>query len=369
MAKLHHSKPNSNELDSRYGSIDELTTSSETYPSEARERIIKLHSRLSAHKRSNLNFVSYCLSDEGQKVLMNKCNNYGNSHLHSISACGDRIVLRYFSESGKLLLYPSNRCNLHLLCPLCSIKRAAKRAAIVEDRYRIVMNIHPELYLHFIVMTVQNGPNLYERFEHLRSGVEKFRVHFRHAKSDGKKNAYAKSTFPGKLHSAAYSIELKRGENSKQWHPHVNFLALSEEKLTNTELSQYWHSITGDSWITYCENVPHIDKSGDRTVFVELFKYVTKFSAMENSDRLEVANLLKGRRLTGCIGGFYGIDTEPIDDDTELEVDSTEHLYYDYLLEYDYNTHHYVDVTAEFNAKHKACGHLQEQSDTNNVSV
>ena len=46
-----------------------------------------------------------------------------------------------------------------------------------------------------------------------------------------------------------WSYEIKRGQGSGQWHPHLHMIALAEVEPDAEMLSREWHEITGDSFI------------------------------------------------------------------------------------------------------------------------
>jgi hypothetical protein len=86
--------------------------------------------------------------------------------------------------------------------------------------------------------------------------------------------------------------------------------------MNNSEISTEWLSYTEDSFITHCDSV---DVEQDVKPFYEIMKYAMKFSELPFESNLEAYLTLKGKRLTGSIGKFYGLDLEPDPADEELE--------------------------------------------------
>ncbi|MDK4667222.1 hypothetical protein QG060_10115, partial [Kingella kingae] len=110
--------------------------------------------------------------------------------------------------------------------------------------------------------------------------------------------------------------EVKRGQGSGLWHPHVHMIWLCEDVPDKFRLSQEWHNITGDSYI-----VDVREFYGETIVegFLEVFKYALKFSDMALPDNWQAFETLKGKRLVDNFGLFRGVVVPEDLTDGELE--------------------------------------------------
>lgn len=93
-----------------------------------------------------------------------------DSYARDLRTCGSCLHFHEVEELGESRLIAGSFCNRHLLCPFCAIRRAAKMlrrySPLVVDVCR-TRQLTPWL----VTLTVKNGPDLPERFEHLRSAM------------------------------------------------------------------------------------------------------------------------------------------------------------------------------------------------------
>jgi hypothetical protein len=166
-----------------------------------------------------------------------------------------------------------------------------------------------------VTFTVKDGGDLKERFNHLKKSLTNYH------KRRHRKNAACEAR---KASAATWSYEFKRGKNSQQWHPHVHAIWLCETPPIQTEISQEWFAITGDSFIV---DVTPMDIINPIKGFLEVFKYAIKFSDQSNEDTFHCYETLRNKRLIGSFGDFYGIP-EP----DNLLDDPLEGLEYEVIL-------------------------------------
>ena len=209
--------------------------------------------------------------------------------------CGSYLIFHDYYTLGEIKLAYASMCDYSLLCPLCAIRRGAKLVAKYLDRYKSIMASESVLRPYMVTLTVKDGDNLINRFNHLQSSVKRYHKgrHRVHTSCEAKK-----------AHSAVWSYEVKRGKNSRSWHPHVHAVWLCQDKPDPFKLSQEWKEITGDSYIV---DVTPIDVSEPESGFLEVFKYALKFSEQTPADTYHCFDTLSGRRLIGSFGGFRGL--------------------------------------------------------------
>ncbi len=120
-------------------------------------------------------------------------------------------------------------------------------------------------------------------------------------------------------------LELTWNPTSATWHPHLHCLTQGRY-LPRQELSQAWHRITGDSYIT---DIRMATDNAHVTHYIT--KYVSKpldHSITMDPDRLdELVLALKGKRLCLTFGTWRGCClTKPIEDGTWIQLGSLAEL-------------------------------------------
>lgn len=224
-----------------------------------------------------------------------------------VDRCGEYLVFRHYDTINEVRLHAAHLCVKHLLCPLCAIRRGAKALAAYLPRYEAVIASEPRLRPFLVTLTVKDGPDLAERFEHLQKAQHEL----------WKRKHRGRGSALDQVEAAVWSYEVKRGSGSGHWHPHLHMVAMVEKIPSAIQLAAEWRNITGDSFIV---DVRPIDQADAASGFLEVFKYALKFSDMEVSDTFEAFKVLKGRRLVGSAGLFRGIEIpeqlldEPLDD-------------------------------------------------------
>jgi hypothetical protein len=235
-----------------------------------------------------------------------------------VAGCGEYLLFRHYFTVDQVRLHAASLCKKHLLCPLCAIRRGAKAMQAYMPRYEAVCASEGDLRPFLVTLTVKDGPDLRECFEHLhRSQHELWK---RRLRGRG-------SVFDG-VKAAVWSYEVKKGSGSGLWHPHLHMVVLARVAPDQAVLRSEWEWITRDSFM--CDVRP-IDQVDPASGFLEVFKYALKFSDMNLADTYAAFLVLRGRRLVGSAGLFRGIEIpeeltdEPLDDLPYAE------LFYRYL--------------------------------------
>lgn len=211
---------------------------------------------------------------------------------HRLSSCGDYLAFRHYPSIDKVKLHGAQLCMIHLLCPLCAIRRGSKALKSYLDRWGSIQSEKPLLRPFLVTLTVKDGDDLAERFEHLHKSQREL----------WKRKQRGRGSVLAGVQGAVWSYEVKRGKGSGLWHPHLHMIALAESAPDQHSLSAEWRSITGDSHIVDVR--PIIDPVSG---FMEVFKYAVKFSDQPPEDTLHAWLTLKGKRLLGSAGCFRGV--------------------------------------------------------------
>jgi hypothetical protein len=254
-----------------------------------------------------------------------------------IGLCGEWLLFRHYFTVDKYRLMGGYFCKQHLLCALCALRRGAKALKAYLDRFNAIMAANPGLRASMITLTVKNGEDLAERFEHLRAGVQRLNQRRKDAKrARGFRSEWAK------IYGLVGTYEVKTGKNSGLWHPHTHMICLHKEEISKEALADEWFEITGDSHQVDVQQLRHPEDPAQD--FVEVFKYAIKFSTMESENVVHAWKILKRKRLMFSAGLFRGVQVpeeltdEPIDGLPYVE------LLYKYLPGAGYSLSHYSQV-------------------------
>lgn len=287
--------------------------------------------RLSAHKRRTLSFLHH---------LSTTANSLSEKQIYRYTTCHSYLLFHQYPELKKTKLHYALHCDNHLICPCCAIRRAAKGVKRYEDRVTELLRRNSSLRLYYVVLTVRNDEDLDRAYQHLMNSVKVLTRRRRQAQSyfntGNKKFISAANSVFAKVAAGAYSVEVKKGQNSCLWHPHINFLLLTEQALYASEIKSEWESITIDSFMASCIEVGATAEQSIKSGLVEIFKYAMKFSDQRNEDVLYAWELLHGRRMMGSFGAFRGIDIQA-DDQEDLSMYEYEELFY----KFSYDTEKY----------------------------
>ena len=256
------------------------------------EALPKRVDRYGKAKRSALDTAEYMATLPKHQAVANR-----------LSGCGNYLLFRHFFTIDTVKLHAASFCMKHLLCPLCAIRRGAKALGAYLDRFEAIKRSNARLGAFLVTLTVKDGPDLRERFKHLHASQREL----------WKRKQRGRGSVLDGVEGAVWSYEVKRGQGSGLWHPHLHMIALAEVMPDAERLSRDWHEITGDSFIV---DVRPISQDDPASGFVEVFKYAVKFSDQEPADTVHAWETLAGKRLLGSAGCFRGVEIpEDLTDD------------------------------------------------------
>ena len=276
-----------------------------------------------------------------------------------LCSCGNYLVFHQYHTVGQVRLAKASFCKNHLMCQLCAIRRGAKQVQGYLGKYEQVVAKNTALRPYMLTLTVKNGESLPERFDHLQNSVRKLLQRRRDFVSKG-----LGKTQLGKSDGGVFSYELTKSKSG--WHPHCHMVVMldpenpidfpfdtrpqkynkeawakllpwekkNEKALwqkwgvdaSNSSLAKEWEKITGDSKIVDLRPIEGDPAQG----FVEVFKYALKFSDLKPKENIEAYSYLKGKRLTGSFGCFWGVKIpEKMTDDLLEDLPYIE-LFYKY---------------------------------------
>lgn len=276
-----------------------------------------------------------------------------------LCGCGNYLVFHQYHTVGQVRLAKASFCKNHLMCQLCAIRRGAKQVQGYLSKYEQLTSSDANLRPYMLTLTVKNGHDLPERFQHLQSSMKKLMQRRRDFISKGLGNSQL-----AKAEGGVFSYELTKSDTG--WHPHCHMVVMlnpndlidfpfdtrpqkfdakawaqlspgqkkyQKELWRNwgavaqdSGLAKEWEKITGDSKIVDLRPIDGDPAQG----FVEVFKYALKFSDLKPKENIEAYSYLKGKRLTGSFGCFWGVKIpEKMTDDLLEDLPYIE-LFYKY---------------------------------------
>lgn len=274
---------------------------------------VERYSHAKARQVEILNHVEEFVQSEPFKARNTNLENIR----HRIADCGNYLVFHHYHTVDQVRLTQASFCKTHLLCPLCAIRRGAKQVKAYLAKLETLTEENPSLHPYMLTLTVKNGKDLAERFEHLTNSVKRLLKRRRKA-LQGKANSELLKALGG-----VYSYELTYSPKTG-WHPHIHMVVLQDKRnpiifnqyqAKQSQLSKEWLSITGDSFIVDIRPIEGDPAEG----FVEVFKYALKFSDLTPEQNLAAYLTLKGKRLTGSFGAFWGVKVPEAMVDDELD--------------------------------------------------
>ncbi|MDQ6995786.1 MAG: protein rep [Mariprofundaceae bacterium] len=274
-----------------------------------------------------------------------------------VKTCADWLRFRHYIDHDETRLTAANFCNHPLLCQCCAIRRGGLLLQKHHQNIEQVISENPRLKAFMLTITVANGENLSERYEHLKSSFKRLQANRR--RFIGNPDRYAFTEF-AKIEGAVFSYEIPKTKDGSQWNPHIHMLILCEnppdvgfvnfDKDGNylpeksSGLRDEWYRITGDSFMIDCQNN---GKGKLIDMCMEVMKYAVKFSDQEPSDTWELFRCLNGLQLFGSFGVLRGVKIPK-----NLLDEPLSGAYYEYTLKYFsggvYELHSYDDCTQDY---------------------
>lgn len=234
--------------------------------------------------------------------------------------CGNYLVFRHYYTVDQVRLHGASFCKLHLLCPLCAIRRGSKMLQAYLERMEAAKVDAPALRPYLVTLTVKNGEDLAERVRHLRAGLRKMGQ----ARRDWKAGS---GPFVQFAHSYGGFHSIEVTNKGQGWHPHAHMIWMCALPPSQEALSAEWQAWTGDSFIVDVRPL-HDPVEG----FLEVCKYALKFSDLSMADNWEAYRVLKGARLIDAHGLFRGVMVPEALTDVPLDDLPYIELFYRYLI-------------------------------------
>jgi plasmid rolling circle replication initiator protein Rep len=262
-----------------------------------------------------------------------------------LKGCGQFLIFRNYYTIDQVKLEKFHVCGQHLLCPMCAGIRAARSMKRYLDRIHELMCQKRGLKPVLITLTVKNGEDLEERYNHLTSSFRTLLSRYR----DYKKKGWGFNQFC-KIDGAFYTTEYTYNDKTKQWHPHIHIFALLNEWIDQEELAETWHDITLDSYIVDIRRVKKTKEHGYSKAVAEVCKYALKFGDLSVENTWDAFLTLKGKRLTGSFGSMHGVKIpDKATDDMPLEELPYLEMFYRFV--FDKKSYYNLEITKDVKPK------------------
>jgi len=283
-------------------------------PTQAITQRVERLGKAKAHNKLMVSYIGEILDrDEYQFGFANP----RTDKLHKrMSSCANWLEFRHYIQQDENRLTSANFCGKHLLCQACAVRRGALLLQKHHANIEHVLGEDSRLQAWMLTITVKNGDDLSERFNHLQSAfknLQKRRVRFL---KNPEKNPFTEFA---KIEGAVFSNEVPKSKDGLLWHPHIHALIVGYEKPEmghvhfengfyvpekSFGLRNEFYKITGDSFMLDCrrkEGQPIID------MCMEVMKYAVKFTSQDVEDTWHAFQVLNGRRLFGSFGILRGV--------------------------------------------------------------
>ncbi len=193
--------------------------------------------------------------------------------------------------------YPTFRCK-KLFCPDCAAERATRLGNQTEAKIREVMKT-TKGRLCFLTLTTKNAATL-------DGGLVKLKKSF----ANFKRKKVFKKHIKGYFGAFEYTFNPKTND----FHVHLHLIVLRGKFWNQSDISDAWRDVTGDSFIVDIREIKNTHKG-----VKEICKYPMKpadLMKMPDDKFLEVVKMKKGTRMFVSGGCFYNVK---LDDDNTAD--------------------------------------------------
>ena len=249
-----------------------------------------------------------------------------------LRACGSWLDFHYYPQPDEYRLVNAIFCKQHLLCNFCAIRRAAVKLKAYLERFQYLLAQRPFLTPHLVTLTVKNGSDMRERFNHLRACYKRL--------LQRRKNflgGYGHYTEFSKITGGVGHYEITYNADTREFHPHVHLITTVNGQLHQLRMVEEWRAITKDSFILDVRPFyryglafsPETHHKATVNAFQEVFKYTLKFVQFPVALNYAVAEQLRGVRMLVSFGDFWGVKVPE-----QLTDDPLAQAYVQYLYEW-----------------------------------
>jgi hypothetical protein len=191
--------------------------------------------------------------------------------------------------------YPTFRCK-KLFCPDCAAERANRLSRQTEAKIAEAMQTNKGR-LCLLTLTMKNAATLDGGLSNLKKAFTQFK---------------RKKVFKERIKGYFGGFEYTFNPKTNDFHVHLHLIILRGKFWNQSDISDAWRDVTGDSFIVDIREIKDAGKG-----VKEVCKYVVKSNdlmKMPDDKFLEVVKMKKGTRLFISGGCFYNVKPEHADD-------------------------------------------------------
>ncbi len=206
------------------------------------------------------------------------------SVFHSIT-CGQHTIKSY----------PTYRCK-KMFCPDCASERAARLSRQTEMKIAEVMKTTPGR-LCFLTLTARNSATVEGGLKNVKRSFAAFK---------------RKKAFKAHIKGYVGGFEYTYNPKTNDYHVHLHLIVLRGKFWNQSDISDTWREVTGDSFIVDIREVKDVHKG-----VKELCKYIVKSTdlmKMPDEKFREVTEIRRGTRMFISGGCFYNVKFDDLDD-------------------------------------------------------
>jgi hypothetical protein len=205
--------------------------------------------------------------------------------LFRVTTCGQHTVK----------CYPTFRCK-KLICPDCAAERASRLSRQTEAKIAEAMRTNKGR-LCFLTLTMKNAPTLEGGLSKLKKDFTKFK---------------RRKDFRERIKGYFGAFEYTYNSKTKDFHVHLHLIVLRGKFWNQSDISDAWREVTGDSFIVDIREIKDVHKG-----VKEVSKYILKHTdllKMPDEKFREVVEMKKGTKMFISGGCFYNVKLDDADD-------------------------------------------------------
>jgi plasmid rolling circle replication initiator protein Rep len=254
------------------------------------KRVTSSEPRRGKAKRQNSSVSEYlqAIGETGLSARLARCA----ETLYEFDRMGGKVYRRD----------PESICELPRLCQCCGLAHSSELFGKFKPALDRLVLERPTLDGHFVTLTVQDHPDLLTALDNLDRALGLFQVNFRNRRR--RRNALEF------CEGGVFSIEVKRGENSGAWHPHVHGVLFFDRRPDYDGLRKLWNNSTRQESASNCFKWirKKVDGTFDAKAVCEIFKYSIKFQDLPPADQYEAFLRTRKRALLRRFGCLRGVE-------------------------------------------------------------
>ncbi len=197
--------------------------------------------------------------------------------------------------------YPTFRCK-KLFCPDCAAERANRLSRQTEAKIAEAMQTNKGR-LCLLTLTMKNAATLDGGLSNLKKAFTQFK---------------RKKVFKERIKGYFGGFEYTFNPKTNDFHVHLHLIVLRGKFWNQSDISDAWRDVTGDSFIVDIREIKDAHKG-----VKEVCKYVVKSNdlmKMSDDKFLEVVKMKKGTRMFISGGCFYNVKLDDDADDADDNI-------------------------------------------------